>query len=100
MMSQSGQRVGVVAESRAGETRVAATAVTVAQLRDLGYQVVVESGAGLGASLDDEAYRQAGADIGSRTQVWGADVVLAVNAPSAEEIALLADGSTLISLLG
>lgn len=99
-MSQSGQRVGVVAESRAGETRVAATAVTVAQLRDLGYQVVVESGAGLGASLDDEAYRQAGADIGSRTQVWGADVVLAVNAPSAEEIALLADGSTLISLLG
>ncbi|UWE13798.1 Re/Si-specific NAD(P)(+) transhydrogenase subunit alpha [Actinacidiphila bryophytorum] len=99
-MSQSGQRVGVVAESRAGETRVAATAVTVAQLRGLGYQVVVESGAGLGASLDDEAYRDAGADIGSRTQVWGADVVLAVNAPSAEEIALLVDGSTLISLLG
>ncbi|WP_442814269.1 Re/Si-specific NAD(P)(+) transhydrogenase subunit alpha [Streptomyces sp. NBC_01198] len=99
MMSQSGQRVGVVAESRAGETRVAATPVTVARLRDLGYQVVVEAGAGLGASLTDEAYRDAGADIGSRTEVWGADVVLAVNAPSAAEIALLADGSTLISLL-
>ena len=41
-MSQPGQRVGVVAESRAGETRVAATAVTVAQLHDLGYQVVVQ----------------------------------------------------------
>jgi NAD(P) transhydrogenase subunit alpha len=98
-MSQSGQRVGVVAESRAGETRVAATPVTVAHLRGLGYQVVVESGAGLGASLDDAAYREAGAEIGSRAQVWGADVVLTVNAPSAAEIALLADGSTLISML-
>ncbi|WP_333768870.1 Re/Si-specific NAD(P)(+) transhydrogenase subunit alpha [Streptomyces sp. IBSBF 2435] len=99
-MSQSGQRVGVVAESRAGETRVAATALTVAQLRGLGYRVVVEAGAGLGASLSDEAYREAGAETGSRPEVWGSDVVLAVNAPSAEEIALLSDGSTLISLLG
>ncbi|NUS15897.1 MAG: Re/Si-specific NAD(P)(+) transhydrogenase subunit alpha [Streptomyces sp.] len=99
MVSQSGQRVGVVSESGDGETRVAATAVTVAQLRDLGYEVVVESGAGLAASIADEAYRDAGADIGSRTEVWGADVVLAVNAPSAEEIALLREGATLVSLL-
>ena len=40
------QVVGVVRESLAGETRVAATPPTVAQLIDLGYEVVVEAGAG------------------------------------------------------
>jgi NAD(P) transhydrogenase subunit alpha len=99
MVSQSGQRVGVVSEAHGGESRVAATAVTVAQLRALGYEVVVESGAGLGASIDDDAYRDAGAGIGSRTEVWGADVVLAVDPPSEEEVAMLREGATLISLL-
>jgi NAD(P) transhydrogenase subunit alpha len=99
-MSQSAQRVGVVSESQPGETRVAATPATVAQLRKLGYEVVVESGAGLGASVSDEAFAEAGALIGERAQVWGADVVFAVNAPSAEEIGLLREGATLIALLG
>ncbi|NJP45748.1 Re/Si-specific NAD(P)(+) transhydrogenase subunit alpha [Actinacidiphila epipremni] len=99
MVSQQGQRVGVVCESGEGETRVAATAVTVAQLRGLGYEVLVESGAGLAASIADEAYREAGARIGSRADAWGADVVLAVDAPSEAEIALLTEGATLISLL-
>ncbi|MFI0941581.1 Re/Si-specific NAD(P)(+) transhydrogenase subunit alpha [Streptomyces sp. NPDC021020] len=88
-----------MSEARDGETRVAATAVTVAQLRGLGYEVVVESGAGLAASIGDEAYQEAGASIGSRTHVWGADVVLAVDAPSREEIALLREGAVLVSLL-
>ncbi|WP_324607799.1 Re/Si-specific NAD(P)(+) transhydrogenase subunit alpha [Streptomyces sp. NRRL F-5123] len=88
-----------MSEARDGETRVAATALTVAQLRGLGYEVVVESGAGLAASIGDEAYREAGASIGSRTEVWGADVVLAVDAPVEEEIALLREGAVLVSLL-
>ncbi|MFI0900642.1 Re/Si-specific NAD(P)(+) transhydrogenase subunit alpha [Streptomyces sp. NPDC020983] len=88
-----------MSEARDGETRVAATAVTVAHLRDLGYEVVVESGAGLAASIGDEAYREAGAAIGSRTEVWGADVVLAVDAPARDEIALLREGAVLVSLL-
>ena len=99
-MSQSAQRVGVVSESAPGETRVAATPATVVQLRKLGYEVVVESGAGRGASLSDEAFAEAGAVIGGRADAWGADVVLAVNAPSTEEIGLLADGATLVALLG
>ena len=57
------QQIGVPAESRAGETRVAATPKTVEQLRGLGYDVVVETGAGAHASFADDAYEQAGARV-------------------------------------
>ena len=57
--------VGVVAESIAGETRVAATPETVGKLIGLGYEVVVEKGAGEAASFTDEAYVEAGASIGA-----------------------------------
>ena len=49
--------IGVPRESRPGETRVAATPKTVEQLIGLGYDVLVESGAGVAASFTDEAYR-------------------------------------------
>ncbi|WP_225846608.1 Re/Si-specific NAD(P)(+) transhydrogenase subunit alpha [Streptomyces sp. HPF1205] len=90
------QRIGVVAESATGETRVAATPATVRQLLQLGYEVVVESEAGAASGFTDEAYTQAGATIGD---AWRADVVLKVNAPSSEEIAGLRDGATLIGLI-
>ncbi|GGL04425.1 NAD(P) transhydrogenase subunit alpha [Sphaerisporangium melleum] len=99
-MSPSNQRLGVVAESAPGETRVAATPATVRQLASLGYQVIVESGAGLRAGCTDEAYEQAGARVGGREDAWSAEVVLKVNAPAREEIAALRDGATLISLIG
>ncbi|MEV7179878.1 Re/Si-specific NAD(P)(+) transhydrogenase subunit alpha [Kitasatospora sp. NPDC093679] len=91
------QRLGVVAESASGETRVAATPATVRQLLALGYEVVVESGAGSASGFTDDAYRDAGAQVG---EAWHADVVLKVNAPSAEEVARLSDGATLVGLLG
>ncbi|WP_217168949.1 Re/Si-specific NAD(P)(+) transhydrogenase subunit alpha [Streptomyces sp. AC512_CC834] len=90
------QRVGVVAESTPSETRVAATPSTVRLLLDLGYEVVVESGAGGASGFDDQAYTEAGARIG---EAWAADVVLKVNAPSAEEIASLPAASTLVALI-
>ena len=89
--------IGVTRESQAGETRVAATPATVAQLCGLGYEVVVESGAGLGASLSDEAFAAAGARIGD--DAWQADVVFKINAPTADEIAKLRDGATLIAMI-
>jgi NAD(P) transhydrogenase subunit alpha len=92
-------RIGVVQETQPGETRVAATPKTVEALRALGYEVVIESGAGLASSFADDAFVAAGATIGSRVDVWHADVVLKVNAPSAEEIAALADGATVVGLL-
>jgi NAD(P) transhydrogenase subunit alpha len=91
--------VGVVTESLAGETRVAATPETVGKLIGLGYEVVVESGAGEKASFTDEAYAEAGAAIRGTAETWGSDIVLKVNAPSAAEIGQLADGATLVSLI-
>ncbi|MET1062522.1 MAG: Re/Si-specific NAD(P)(+) transhydrogenase subunit alpha [Aeromicrobium sp.] len=92
--------VGVVAESIAGETRVAATPETVGKLIGLGYGVWVESGAGAKASFTDEAYVEAGATIATKVDVWGSEIVFKVNAPTADEIGLLADGATLISIIG
>ncbi|MEV8037395.1 Re/Si-specific NAD(P)(+) transhydrogenase subunit alpha [Streptomyces sp. NPDC086182] len=90
------QRIGVVAESTPGETRVAATPATVRQLVGLGYDVVVESDAGTASGFADDTYCDAGAQIGD---AWQADVVLKVNSPSSGEIARVPDGATLIGLI-
>ena len=58
-------RIGVPPESSPGETRVAATPATVAQLTALGYEVLVESGAGAPPAFPDEAYAAAGARVGT-----------------------------------
>jgi H+-translocating NAD(P) transhydrogenase subunit alpha len=93
-------RIGVPRETRPRETRVAATPATVSKLVALGYDVLVESGAGEASSFPDEAYTAAGATVaGPADEAWQADVVLRVNAPSDQEIARLRDGATLISLL-
>jgi NAD(P) transhydrogenase subunit alpha len=78
---------------------VAATPATVGKLITLGYDVVVETGAGARATFPDEAYAGAGATVGTADDAWQADVVLRVNAPSVEEIPRLRDGATLVSLL-
>ena len=54
--------IGVLKEARSGETRVAATPATVGKLVKLGYDVVVEPGAGAASSFPDEAYVEAGRD--------------------------------------
>ena len=91
--------IGIPRESLPGETRVAATPQTVGQLIKLGYEVVVETGAGAASSFPDAAFSEAGAGVGSAEQVLAADVVLKVNAPDGAEIAALRDGATLISLI-
>jgi NAD(P) transhydrogenase subunit alpha len=91
--------IGVPRERLAGETRVAATPRTVEQLSALGYDVIVEEGAGALSSFPDDAYAAAGASIGDLDEVWAADVVFKVNAPDAAEIERLHEGVTLVSLL-
>ena len=91
--------IGVVRESLAGETRVAATPTTVKQLIGLGYQVLVEAGSGERANLTDEAFAGAGATVGSADEAWAADVVFKINAPSTAEIARLRDGATLVAMI-
>src|ERR1700749_3651979 len=91
--------IGVTRETRPGETRVAATPATVKQLTGLGYEVVVESGAGTLSSFADEAYAEAGARIGEADETWGADVVLRVNGPEIEEIGRLKPGAYVAGLM-
>ncbi|WP_403022795.1 Re/Si-specific NAD(P)(+) transhydrogenase subunit alpha [Salinibacterium sp. GXW1014] len=91
-------RIGIVTE-RDKETRVSATPQTVPKLIQLGYEVVVESGAGASASFADPAYVAAGAQVVDRATAWASDIVLKVEAPTPDEVALLADGATLIGLL-
>ncbi|HEU0190256.1 MAG TPA: Re/Si-specific NAD(P)(+) transhydrogenase subunit alpha [Mycobacterium sp.] len=88
--------IGVLREARPGETRVSATPATVAQLSKLGYEVVVDAGAGAASSFPDEAFVEAGASIGN---ACGADVVFGVNPPSTQQLDALKPGTTLISLL-
>ena len=57
--------VGILKERQSGETRVAATPATVTQLRTLGYEVVVDPGAGVASSFPDAAYAEAGATVGN-----------------------------------
>ena len=90
--------IGVVTEL-SGETRVAATPATVTKLIGLGYDVLVEAGAGELSSFPDSAYAEAGAQIVDRDAAWGASIVIKVNAPNAEEIARLKAGTTLLGLL-
>jgi H+-translocating NAD(P) transhydrogenase subunit alpha len=92
-------RIGVPQESRPGETRVAATPKTVGQLVGLGYEVVLERGAGARAAFSDEAYAAAGALVVDGAEAWASDVVLKINAPTDAEIGRLRRGAVLASLV-
>jgi NAD(P) transhydrogenase subunit alpha len=92
-------RIGVPRESRARETRVAATPDTVGRLRRLGYEVVVGTGAGTASSFSDDAYGDAGAQVVADEEAWAADVVLRINPPSPGEIARLREGAVLVGQL-
>ena len=93
---QARPTVGVVRETNDGERRVALVPKVVSALVGKGLDVVVEAGAGLGALIPDELYKEAGATIGD---AWTADVVAKVAAPSDAEIAKLRSGQTLIGFL-
>ncbi len=91
-------QIGIVAE-RPGERRVAASPLTVGRILALGYDVVVEADAGAASSFPDGAYVAAGARIVPRATAWSAPVVLKINAPEPDEIALLSPGATIVGLL-
>jgi NAD(P) transhydrogenase subunit alpha len=92
-------RIGIVAETAPGETRVAATPNTVQKLIRLGYEVVIEAGAGVRSSHTDGAYLVAGAQVVDHAEAWASDVVIKINPPSLEEIDSIADGATLIGMI-
>lgn len=91
-------RIGIPAETRAGETRVAATPETVKKLA-ASHEVLVQSGAGLAASIVDEAYAAAGARLVTAADAFGAEIVLKVRAPSPEELNAMRGGTVLVGML-
>ncbi|HEV7617568.1 MAG TPA: NAD(P) transhydrogenase subunit alpha, partial [Burkholderiaceae bacterium] len=92
-------RIGIPAETRPGETRVAATPETIKKLIAAKHDVIVQSGAGITASVTDDAYTAAGAQIGTAADAFGSEMVLKVRAPSAEERALMQPGSVVVGML-
>ncbi len=93
--------IGVPREVFAGEKRVATVPEVVEKLIKLGFAVTVESGAGDAANFSDDTYRAAGAQIAENAaQLWAAaDIVFKVRAPDAQEVALMREGTTLISFI-
>ncbi len=96
-----GLMIGVPKESFAGEKRVATVPDVVEKLIKLGFNVSVESNAGSLANFDDASYKAAGATIvENAAALWaGADMIFKVRAPSADEIALMREGGTLVSFI-
>ena len=91
--------IGVPRELLDNESRVAATPKTVQQILKLGFEVIVEHDAGFKASFEDQAFVAAGAKVGDTAQVWQADIIFKVNAPTDDEIALIKEGATLVSFI-
>jgi H+-translocating NAD(P) transhydrogenase subunit alpha len=92
-------KIGIPKEPRPGETRVAATPVSIKKLIKKGYEVVVERGAGVSAHYLDQAYQEAGATLGSVSEAFQADIVLKINKPSVAEILQLKKGALVLGLL-
>lgn len=94
-------KVVIPKESKSDELRVAATPKTVARLLKQGFQVVVESGAGINAGISDADYENAGATIdhNSKTLYSQADIVLKVQPPTMDEIAQMNRGTVTLSYL-
>jgi NAD(P) transhydrogenase subunit alpha len=91
--------IGVPAETRANESRVAATPETVKKYVAQGHSVTVQSGAGTGASVPDDAYLAAGAQIADAAAAFGADLVLKVQSPTVTELAFMKRGAVLVGML-
>lgn len=94
----SGRRIAVLKERAIGETRVSATPETVKKLIALGAVLAVEAGAGLSASISDDDYRAAGAEIGTHDAVIaGADIVLGIQGPDPELLKTASPGAWVVA---
>jgi NAD(P) transhydrogenase subunit alpha len=92
-------RIGVPAETRAGETRVAMTPETAKKLKAQGHTLHVQSGAGIAASVTDAAYEAVGVEITDAAGALSCELVLKVSAPSAAELKHMKSGAALVGML-
>jgi len=93
--------IAVTRERREGETRCAVTPETVKKLVALGATVTVEAGTGAGSSIPDADYEAAGATVAKDTKavLTGADILLKVRGPTAQEISALKPGAIVAAML-
>ncbi len=91
--------IGVPLETVPGERRVAATPETVKKLKAQGHTLRVQSGAGVAASVTDEAFAAAGAEVVSQAEAFGCELVLKVRAPQTGELTLMKPGTALVGML-
>ncbi|PAQ01741.1 Re/Si-specific NAD(P)(+) transhydrogenase subunit alpha [Mesorhizobium mediterraneum] len=94
-----GQTVFIPRELDANEPRVAASPDTVKRLAGLGFDVIVESGAGTASRIPDEEFAKAGAVIGKAGDIAKADVVLKVRRPSEAELKAYRRGTAVIAIM-
>lgn len=92
-------KVCVPKEIREGEKRVALVPDVISKLTKLGYEVAIESGAGVHAQAPDDLYRSAGASVVTGDVLAGADVVLSVQPLTAAQMSTLKKGTVTISFL-
>jgi NAD(P) transhydrogenase subunit alpha len=94
-------KLAVPTETRAGEHRVALIPDVAGRLAGTGVEVIVEEGAGVDAHFPDAAYVEKGASVrsGAREILASADLVAKVQAPTPDEVALMAEGATVVSFL-
>lgn len=91
--------LGVLKETKEHERRVALSPEVVKLLVKKEFQVEIESGAGLGSNFSDDDYKRMGANIVQKAEIYNADVILKVNAPTQEEASQFKSQSVVISLL-
>jgi H+-translocating NAD(P) transhydrogenase subunit alpha len=93
-------KVGVAKETAPGERRVALVPEALGKLQAAGLELLVESGAGAGALIPDQAYADAGATIVSRGDLYArSDVVLRVQKPSESEVGAMRSGQAVVGFL-
>ena len=91
--------IGIPQETLPSETRVAVTPETAKKLKAQGHTLKVQAGAGVSASVPDEAYVAAGAEITDQAGAFGCDLILKVRSPQAKELALMKRGAALVGTL-
>ena len=97
--------IGIIKETKENENRVAITPDVIAKIKKLGFEIQVESNAGIGSNFSDQDYIDAGAKVcSSSKEVWNtSDIITKINAPAIsnkDETLLLGENKTLISFFG
>jgi NAD(P) transhydrogenase subunit alpha len=91
-------KIGAPKESASGEARVAMTPASAKDLQKLGYECMIQKGAGEAAGFSDAAYKEAGVAVVSGASLWkDAEIVAKVRPPTDAEAKKLSDRQTLIS---